>query len=253
LEGAPIDKQNQTLESFDYQWKNLSDGPHLLSDEKWRDRVSHNILDELNLNEKEIAGKRVLDAGCGQGRWAYGFVKLNCETHGFDPSEHGIEYARKHVPCASFNVANVLDYQRLQKLYPENSFDIVWCWGVLHHTGNPELGFKNLTKFVKPGGRIHLYIYGKKIQRTKLIRKVFGIFPLSIRKILAKFLAIFLSSSAHSNFDMFSPSIASNHTESEVKKWYADEEFSFKRVYPSWALGSTDIFTSGLKHGGKGF
>ena len=247
MEGSSIDKQNKTLESFDYQWKNLSDGPYLLSDEKWRDHVSHNILDELNLKEEEIAGKRVLDAGCGQGRWAYGFLKLNCETHGFDPSEHGIEYARKHVPRAFFNVANVLDYQGLQKLYQENNFDVVWCWGVLHHTGNPELGFKNLTKFVKPGGMIHLYIYGRKMNRTKNIRKFFQIFPLWIRKLLASFLAVFLSSSTHSNFDMFSPPIASNHTESEVEKWYTDAGFSFKRVYPNWALGSTDIFTSGFK------
>ena len=187
-----------------------------------------------------------MDAGCGNGRWGYGFVKLNCETHGFDPSEHGIEYAKKHVPRAFFNVANVLDYQGLQKLYKENNFDIVWCWGVLHHSGNPELGFKNLTKFVKPGGMIHLYIYGKKMNRTKNIRKFFQIFPLWIRKLLASFLAVFLSSSTHSNFDMFSPPIASNHTESEVEKWYTDAGFSFKRVYPEWALGTWAFYNHGV-------
>ena len=247
MEGPTIDKQNKTIESFDYQWQTLSDGPYFLSDEKWRERVPHNILEELNLTDEEIAGKLVLDAGCGQGRWAYGFVKLKCETHGFDPSEHGVKYAREHVQNGSFNIANILDYQSLQKLYPENSFDIVWCWGVLHHTGDPELGFKNLTKFVKPGGLIHLYIYGLKKNRTKIIRKVFSIFPLGIRKVLATILTIFLSSSTHSNFDMFSPLIATNHTESEIKKWHEDEDFSFERVYPKWALGSTDIFTSGVK------
>jgi len=240
-------EQKETIESFDYQWKNLSDGPYLLSDEKWRESVADNILDELNLTEEQITGKRVLDAGCGQGRWTYGFVKLNCETHGFDPSEHGIEYAQKHIPDASFKIADVLDYQGLQKLYAENSFDIIWCWGVLHHTGNPELGFRNLTKFVKPGGVIHLYIYGRKVNRTKFIRKIFSFFPLWIRKFLATFLATILSSSAHSNFDMFSPPLASNHTESEVKKWYTDNGFSFKRVDPNWASGGNDIFASGVK------
>ena len=245
MEGSSI--ETKTIESFDYQWQNLSEGPYLLSDEKWRKQVSHNILDELNINEEEISGMRVLDAGCGQGRWAHGFVKLNCETHGFDPSRHGIEYAKKHVPHAFFNVANVLDYESLQKLYEEDSFDIVWCWGVLHHTGDPELGFRNLTKFVKPGGLIHLYIYGKKPRRTQVIRRIFGFFPFSIRRILAIFLSIFLSSSSHSNFDMFSPPIASNHTESEVKKWYIDEGLSFKRIHPEWVSGSNDIFTSGFK------
>jgi len=242
-----MSKQKKTLESFDYQWKNLSEAPHLLSDDKWRETVSDYILDELDLNEDEIARKRVLDAGCGNGRWAYGFVKLNCETHGFDPSEQGVNYAREHVQNGAFNVANVLDYQSLLELYSENSFDVVWCWGVLHHTGDPELGFRNLTKFVKPGGIVHLYMYGEKGGWNRFFRNVFNLFPFRVRVFLASFLTMFLGSSTHSNFDAYSPPIASNHTESEIERWYIDEGFSFKRVYPSWASGSTDIFTSGFK------
>ena len=242
-----MSRQKKTLESFDYQWKHLSEAPYLLSDPKWRENVSDYILDELDLREEEISGKRVLDAGCGNGRWAYGFARLDCEIHGFDPSEHGVKYAREHVLNGSFNEANVLDYPSLLELYPENSFDIVWCWGVLHHTGDPELGFRNLTKFVKPGGMLHLYMYGKKPSWNRLLRNFFNIFPLRVREFLASFIAMFLSSSAHSNFDMFSTPIVSSHTESEIKKWYIDEGFSFKRVYPNWASGSTDIFTSGFK------
>jgi len=245
---VPLYKRaKETLESFDYQWKNLSEGAYLLSDDEWRENVSDHILEELELGREEISGRRVLDAGCGNGRWAYGFMELGCEVHGFDPSEHGVSYARAHVQKGSFNVANVLDYPSLLKLYPENSFDVVWCWGVLHHTGDPELGFKNLTKFVKPGGILHLYMYGRKPSWNRYLRRFFSLFPLRIREFMASLLAMLRGSSTHSNFDMFSTPIVSSHTESEIKGWYIDEGFSFERVYPSWASGSTDIFTSGFK------
>jgi len=235
------------LESFDYQWEHLSEAPYLLSDEKWRENVSDYILNELELTEKEICGKRVLDAGCGNGRWAYGFIELGCETHGFDPSEHGVKYARDHVQNGTFNVSNVLNYQSLLELYHENSFDIVWCWGVLHHTGNPELGFKNLTKFVKPSGLIHLYLYGSKSRWNSTFRFIFNLFPFKIRIYLSKVLSKINKSSTHGNFDAFSPPIASNHTETEVKHWFKKNGFTFKRVHPKWAFHSTDLFVTGFK------
>lgn len=240
-------RKKKTLESFDYQWKNLSDGPYLLSDEKWRKNVSDYILNELELTQKEISGMRVLDAGCGNGRWAYGFVKLGCETHGFDPSEHGVKYAIDHVQKGYFNVANVLDYKTLQELYSENSFDIVWCWGVLHHTGEPELGFRNLTKFVKSSGLIHLYLYASKNRWKPIFRFIFSLFPFKIRILLSIVLSKINSSSIHGNFDAFSPPIASCHTEAEVKHWFEENGFTFKRVRPKWAFHSTDLFVTGFK------
>jgi len=242
-----MNKQKMTLESFDYQWENLSEAPYLLSDENWRENVSDYILDELELTEEEIGGKRVLDAGCGNGRWAYGFVKLGCETYGFDPSEHGVKYAIDHVQDGYFNVANVLDHQSLLELYPENSFDLVWCWGVLHHTGDAELGFRNLTKFVKPSGMIHLYLYGSKSRWNPTFRFIFNLFPFKIRILLSIFLSKINKSSIHGNFDAFSPPIASNHTEAEVKQWFEESGFTFKRVQPKWAFHSKDLFVTGFK------
>lgn len=242
-----LSKQKKTLESFDYQWEKLSEAPYLLSDEKWRENVSDYILDELELTKEEIGGKRVLDAGCGNGRWAYGFLKLGCETHGFDPSEHGVKYARTHVQNGYFNVSNVLNYQSLLDLYLENSFDIVWCWGVLHHTSDPELGFRNLTKFMKPSGLIHLYLYGSKSRWNSLFRFIFNIFPFKIRIYLSKILSKINKSSIHGNFDAFSPPIASNHTEAEVKHWFEENGLTFKRVRPKWAFHSTDLFVTGFR------
>ena len=239
-------KRLKTLESFDYQWKHLSEAPYLLSDIDWRKNVSSYILDELGLTREDIRGKRVLDAGCGNGRWAYGFVQLGCEVFGFDPSKNGIEYAREHVDGCTFDVADVLDIESLKKIYPGESFDIVWCWGVLHHTGDPELGFVNLLKFLAPSGRIHLYLYGKRRKIKSILSFVYNLFPFEIRVFLSKMLSKINQVSAHSNFDRFSPPISISHSEDEVRHWFVENSLTFKRVYPRWASGSTDLFISGM-------
>src|SRR5207248_6099502 len=40
-------------------------------------------------------------------------------------------------------------------------FDLVWCFGVLHHTGNTYNAFRNVAKCVKPGGYLFLMIYAE--------------------------------------------------------------------------------------------
>lgn len=247
MRGPLPKKRLETIKSFNYQWKHLSEAPYLLSDEKWRENVSNYIMDELEATREDLYGKRVLDAGCGNGRWAYGFVQLGCEVFAFDTSDSGVAYARERIKGGTFNVANVLDLAGLLKLYSEESFDIIWSWGVLHHTGNSKLGFENLTKFVKPSGMIHLYLYGEKSRWNAFLRFVFNLFPFKIRIFLSKLLSKVNNASPHSNFDAFSPTISSSHTEAEIKHWFEENGFIFKRVYPRWASQSTDLFVTGFK------
>jgi len=238
-------KQQSTLRSFEFQWKNLSEAPNLLSDPHWRENVADYILDELSMTAKEIAGKLVLDAGCGNGRWSYGFEKLGCEVYGFDASKSGVAYAKEHVN-GIFHVANILCLEELLELYVKNSFDLVWCFGVLHHTGNPEKAFSNLAQLVKAGGIIHLYLYGKKTQMFRWLRTIFNLFSFKKRIALAKLLSKVNDDSVHANFDTFSPPLATEHTEEEVKTWCRRNRFSYERVYPNWVT-SNDLFIKTTK------
>ena len=237
-------KQLKTIQSFEYQWRYLPEGAYLLSDEQWRQNVSGYILDELETTGEQLKGKRVLDVGCGNGRWSYGFEKLGCMVCGFDTSESGVQYARDHV-AGRFDVANVLDVDSLLRLYPEHSFDVVWCWGVLHHTGDPERTFSNLARFVRENGVIHLYVYGTKSKVHGVLRFMFNPFNFKHRMVLARMLSKLNGASAHSNFDAFSPSLASWHTLEEVEGWFSKHGFSCWRVHPKWAFGSQDLFVTG--------
>lgn len=234
------------MESFDFQWQHLCEGSYLLSDQKWRENVSGYILDELQVAREDVAGKFVLDAGCGNGRWAYGFEKLGCRVYGFDTSRGGIEYARQHVK-GRFDVADILDIDCLLGLYQKNLFDIVWCWGVLHHTGDPERALENIARFVKQGGIMHLYLYGKKGILNRILRYTFNRFTFEDRVALARILSRINHSSVHSNFDAFSPTLASQHDQDEAEGWLRKNGFTSRRVYPKWAMPSRDLFVTGVK------
>jgi SAM-dependent methyltransferase len=167
-------------------------------------------------------------------------------VYGFDSSPNGIEYAREHVR-GRFDVANILDIRNLLTLYKDNSFDIVWCWGLLHHTGDPKKAFDNIARFVKHGGILHVYVYGKKGLGNRVLRFVFNRFDFETRAQLARMVSVANHASVHSNFDGLSPALASQHGEGEVAEWFRSSGFTFKRVCPRWAGPSRDLFASGVR------
>lgn len=151
---------SQTKDSFDYQWRHLSEGQHLLSDDKFRSEVQSIICKYSSLTPDWFVNKKILDAGCGLGRFTYGFASLNAQIVAVDQSSGGIGYARD--ACKSF--VDKIEFQQRNLLEPLNlapEFDLVWSYGVLHHTGNTYKAFKNLAPLVKPGGYLFLMLYGE--------------------------------------------------------------------------------------------
>ena len=128
-----------TINSFNYQWSHLSDSKNLLTDESWRERMSINIsIYELSITKEEIKNKTVIDVGWGSGRSSYGFAKLSCKVTSVDISEGPCKLAKINVPQAE--VINVGPIQITRGISPNRKFDIVWCWGVIHHTANSRIG-----------------------------------------------------------------------------------------------------------------
>ncbi len=270
-----LGQRDRTVSSFEYQWHQLPSGAALLSDPNWRNHVVEYILDELSMRSNDLRNKSVLDAGCGSGRWSYGFASLGCKVYGFDTSKSGIAYAQSAVPLGQFNVANILDKKQIDRLYAPEQFAVIWVWGVLHHTGDPELGLRNLVPLLKRDGVLHLYLYGRKSRTNHLFRACFNCFSLAERIKLAQAfswavcLRLFLEKLvfgslsqkraslgpirswhrqfAHSMFDAFSPPIAQECNEVDVKTWFRKLGLSYERVHPKWAGRSTDLFVNGRK------
>ncbi len=152
--------QNENIEktkhSFDYQWKNIPDGNAMVSDESFMAKVSDTICEYLGDVEKsEIYGMNVADVGCGIGRFTYGFLEMGANVTAIDWSLDALLSVRNL--CCEYK-----DYLKTQQLdlidslpeYLKGKFDLVWSYGVVHHTGNVYLAIHNVCKMVKPGGFI---------------------------------------------------------------------------------------------------
>jgi SAM-dependent methyltransferase len=149
---------SQTKGSFEYQWREVPEGKWMPSNREFLDSVADQILEKTQLPRKWFPGKRVLDAGCGLGRWTYGFLKLGAEVTAVDQSPGGLERTRKLTRGMGSLELQQQDILEL-KVEPE-CFDLVWCFGVAHHTENPLKAIKNLLPPIKLGGWLFMMLYG---------------------------------------------------------------------------------------------
>src|ERR1700745_2020564 len=90
--------QKQTLASFDYQWRELTEGGALLTDDWLIRNVDRSISEELLfLGPACFRVKPVLDAGSGSRRWTVRLLRLGCKVVAVDASPHAIERLNESV------------------------------------------------------------------------------------------------------------------------------------------------------------
>jgi SAM-dependent methyltransferase len=98
-------------------------------------------------------GKRVLEIGCGIGTDTMEFVNQGAWVYAVDQSDKSIEMALKRCPQAAYHVANAEEW------LPAGSFDLVYSFGVLHHTPHPEKILNRLK--LRDDGQLRIMLYAK--------------------------------------------------------------------------------------------
>lgn len=144
------------------------------------------------LNIHDFSNLSVLDAGCGSGLFSLAACRLKAKeviSFDFDPLsvECSKDLKQRFGPYTNWNISrgDVLDKAYLSSL---GTFDIVYSWGVLHHTGNMWQALENVCSLVKPGGSLFISIYNDQgwLSRVwRLIKRTYVHSPNSIQLLMA--------------------------------------------------------------------
>jgi 2-polyprenyl-3-methyl-5-hydroxy-6-metoxy-1,4-benzoquinol methylase len=150
----------RTRESFDYQWRDSPDGHWTETHPELKLHEPNLVIEYTKLPKEWFKGKKILDAGCGSGRFSWAMASMGAMVHAVDQSGAGV-FHTSHG-CAEFNEkVEVLQHDLTCPLPFDAEFDLVWSHGVLHHTGNTFRAFSNISRLVKPGGYLFLMLCGE--------------------------------------------------------------------------------------------
>jgi ubiquinone/menaquinone biosynthesis C-methylase UbiE len=106
-------------------------------------------------------GLRVLEIGVGLGTDFMRFVKAGAQATGVDLTSHAVELVRQRLQREKMN-ADVLTADAESLPFSDGSFDVVYSWGVLHHTPDTAKAAAETIRVLRPGGRLCVMLYGRR-------------------------------------------------------------------------------------------
>ena len=120
----------------------------------------------------EWAGKNVLELGCGIGTDAALFVEFGANYSGIELSSKSLEIAKSRFSLfglsGKFIASSIEDFQISSNDVP--SPDLVYSFGVLHHTVNPLAALKNIVSQCKDGTEFRIMLYASNSYKYALIK-----------------------------------------------------------------------------------
>ena len=122
---------------------------------------SDRFYDCTGWSKESLQGKRILEAGCGAGRFTEVMLGAGLEVFSLDYSSAVDACLENHGPHPNLHIIQG-DIYHIP--FAEESFDRVFCFGVLQHTPDVKKSYMCLAKMLKPGGKIAVDVYTKTVK-----------------------------------------------------------------------------------------
>lgn len=157
-----------TRQTMSYDWKDRVQLEKFSAE--WFDEIDRRFLAGARLISPDanpfggligldqLAGARVLEIGCGMGLHAEMLARAGALLTTIDISATSVEATKKR-----FDVRGLageiwqMDAERLD--FPDHSFDLVWSWGVIHHSARTGRIIREIARVLKPGGIAKIMVY----------------------------------------------------------------------------------------------
>ncbi len=107
-------------------------------------------------------GKRVLEIGCGIGTDTINFARHGAHVTAVELSEKSLEIAQKRAKVYKLQDRirfYLADAEKLSQFVPNESYDLIYSFGVIHHTPHPERVIEQMCSYARPGTTVKIMVY----------------------------------------------------------------------------------------------
>ncbi len=151
-------------------WENKSCGVEFSKSEKYSLKYFEEIEQHRYLTEPEIFsfaqftrfyGKKVLEVGYGAGTDFIQWIRAGARTYGIDITKEGYNHLinRLNVYNLKAEEIQIADCENIP--YPNNFFDLVYSWGVIHHTGDTPKALSEIIRVCDYNGKCKIMVYNR--------------------------------------------------------------------------------------------
>ncbi|THD37769.1 MAG: class I SAM-dependent methyltransferase [Sphingomonas sp.] len=157
-----------TDNTMSYDWKSKAPGEPF--SDPWFDDIDRRFLFGARLFSPAdnpfvelmdlgtLAGKRVLEIGCGMGMHSEMLLKAGAKLTSIDISPTSAMATTKRLALRGLpGDVRQMDAEKLE--FPDATFDLVWSWGVIHHSSNTTRVLSEIARVLKPGGEARIMVY----------------------------------------------------------------------------------------------
>lgn len=132
------------------------------------------------LQAEDLDGQRFLDIGSGSGLFSLAARRLGATVHSFDFDPQSVRCTQelKRRYFSDDDRWKIEEGSVLDKLYLASlgQYDIVYSWGVLHHTGAMWQALENVGPLVSPGGKLFIALYNDQGLASKYWKRVKAVY-----------------------------------------------------------------------------